>query len=100
VREAKEECGLDIEIIEDRPMDAVDNISIDQERRFKYHYVLLQFLARPRSGTLEPSSDVLDAKWVPLQEVEEYDLTRSFRAFFRKHRSELVTWENQNHRSM
>ena len=89
VREAKEECGLDIEIIEDRPMDAVDNISIDQERRFKYHYVLLQFLARPKGGTLEPSSDVLDAKWVPLEEVEEYDLTRSFRAFFRKHGNEL-----------
>lgn len=89
VREAREECGLDIEIIEDIPMDAVDNISIDKEGRFRYHYVLLQFLAHPKGGTLKPSSDVLDAKWVPLEEVEKYDLTKSFRAFFKKHRNEL-----------
>ena len=47
VREAKEECGLDIEIVVDRPMDEVDNISTDEEGKFRYHYVLLQFLARP-----------------------------------------------------
>jgi len=89
VREAKEECGLDIKIIEDRPMDAVDSIFIDKEGRFKYHYVLFQFLVHPKGGTLKPSSDVLDAKWVPLEEVEKYDLTKSFRVFFKKHRNEL-----------
>ena len=89
VREAKEESGLDIKIIEYRPVDAFDSISIDKEGRFKCHYVLLQFLAHPRGGILKPSSDVLDAKLVPLEEVEKYDLTRSFRAFFKKHRNEL-----------
>jgi len=89
VREAKEESGLDIQIIEERPMDAFDSISIDSEGHFKYHYVLLQFLSHPKGGTLKPSSDVLDAKWVPLEEVEKYDLTRSFRAFFKKHRNGL-----------
>ena len=89
MREAKEECGLDIEIIDDRPMDAVDGITVDKEGRLKYHYILLQFLAHPKGGILKPSSDVLDAKWVPLEEVEKYDLTRTFRAFFQKHQSEL-----------
>ena len=89
VREAKEESGLDIQIIEERPMDAVDSIFIDSEGHFKYHYILLQFLSYPKGGTLKPSSDVLDAKWVPLDEVEKYDLTKSFRAFFKKHRNEL-----------
>ena len=89
VREAKEECGLDIEIAVDRPMDEVDNITTDGEGRFRYHYVLLQFLARPKGGKLKPGGDVLDAKWIPLEEVETYELTKSFRSFFEKHRDEL-----------
>jgi 8-oxo-dGTP diphosphatase len=90
VREAEEECGLNIEIAVDRPMDVVDSISgKDEKGRLRYHYVLLQFLARPRGGKVNASSDVIDAKWVPLEEVETYELTDSFRSFFKKHRREL-----------
>jgi len=89
VREAKEETGLEVEIVVDRPLDAFDNIDIDEKGSFHYHYVLLQFLTRQKSGVLKPSSDALDAKWVPLEEVEKYDLTNSFRLFFKKHRNEL-----------
>ena len=89
VREAEEECGLNIEIAVDRPMDVVDSIRKDEKGRLRYHYVLLQFLARPEGGKLKASSDVLDAKWVPLEEVETYELTKSFRSFFKKHRQEL-----------
>lgn len=89
VREAKEECGLDIELFEDRPMDALDKMVPGEKGRLKYHYVLLQFLARPKGGTLKPTSDATEARWVPLEEVERYNLTDSFRAFFKKHRKEL-----------
>jgi 8-oxo-dGTP diphosphatase len=89
VREAEEECGLNIEIAVDRPMDVVDSIYRDDEGGFRFHYVLLQFLPRPQGGKLKASSDVLDAKWVPLEEVETYELTESFRSFFKKHRQEL-----------
>ncbi len=89
VREAKEECGLDIELFEDRPMDALDKMVPGEKGRLKYHYVLLQFLARPKGGTLKPTSDATEARWVPLEEVERYNLTGSFRAFFKKHRKKL-----------
>ena len=89
VREAKEETDLDVEIVVDRPLDAFDNIDIDEKGGLRYHYVLIQFLTRPKNGTLKPSSDVSDAKWVPLQEVERYDLTKPFRKFFTKHKDEL-----------
>ncbi len=88
VREVKEECGLGIEIAADRPLDVVDSITMG-ERGLRYHFVLLQFLARLKSGVLKPADDVLDAKWVPLEEVEKYDLTGSFREFFERHREEL-----------
>jgi 8-oxo-dGTP diphosphatase len=89
VREVGEECGLDIELVEDRPMDAYDILTLDESDHLLYHYILLQFLARPKDGVLEPTSDVTDARWVPLEEVENYDLTESVRSFFRKHRNEL-----------
>ena len=89
VREAKEETGLDVEIVIDRPLDAFDNIDIDEKGGLRYHYILMQFLTRLKSGTLKPSSDVVDAKWVPIEEIEKYDLTKPFRKFYTKHKSEL-----------
>jgi ADP-ribose pyrophosphatase len=89
VREAKEECGLDIEIVGDSPMDALDKMVPDEKRRLQYHFVLLQFLARPKEGTLKPTSDATEARWVPIEEVEKYDLTNSLRLFLKKHRKEL-----------
>ena len=89
VRETKEECGLDVELTRDAPMDEHDILKLDEKGRLWYHYVLLQFLARPICGVLEPTSDVTDARWVQFEEVENYDLAESVRCFFRKHRKEL-----------
>ena len=89
IREVKEECGLDVEIVLDRPLDAIDNITVSKDGSFKYHYVLLQFLVRLKGGVLRPASDVLDAKWVPFDKVKTYDLTKSFRSFFGKHQDKL-----------
>jgi len=89
VREAKEECGLDIELVGDSPMDALDKMVLDEKRRLQYHYILLQFLARPKGGTLKPTSDATEARWVPIEEVEKYNLTNSLRLFLKKHRKEL-----------
>ena len=89
VRETREECGLDVELVDDTPMDAYDILTSDEDGSLRYHYVLLQFLARPKQGKLEPTSDVTDARWVPLKEVETYDLAETVRSFFIKHRKEL-----------
>ncbi|MGD9131275.1 MAG: NUDIX hydrolase [Candidatus Bathyarchaeota archaeon] len=89
VREAREECGLDVELVDGAPMDVYDILKVGDGGRLRYHYVLLQFLARPKEGVLKPTSDVTDARWVTFEEVEKYDLTESVRLFFRKHRKEL-----------
>jgi len=89
IREAKEESGLDIEIIDDRPMDVFDSIITDERGRTKYHFTLLEFLAKPKGGTLKADEDAAEARWVPIEEVKEYDLTNSFRVFFEKHEEEL-----------
>jgi len=89
VREAKEESGLDIEIVDDRPLGVFDSIVTDERGRTKYHFTLLEFLAKPKGGSLKAAEDAADARWVPLDEVKKYDLTSSFRTFFEKHEDEL-----------
>ena len=89
VREAKEESGLDIELEACRPLDVIDNIIKDDKGWLQFHYVLLQFLARSKGGTLKPGGDVLDVQWVSVEDLKELDLTDSFRLFLQRHRGEL-----------
>ncbi|PVX26742.1 MAG: NUDIX hydrolase [Candidatus Bathyarchaeum sp.] len=89
VRETKEETGLDVELIRDAPMDAYDIFALDKQGRLWYHYVLLQFLVRPKQGVLKATSDVTDARWVSLEEAENYNLAESVRSFIKKHIKEL-----------
>ncbi len=87
VREVKEECGLDIEV--EGLMDVFDSITRDKKGRIQYQFVVVNFLAKIRGGILKNADDVLEARWVQLNEVEEYNLTNSFRAFFQKHHETL-----------
>ena len=87
IRETKEETGLDV----DNPslIDVVSNVDYDEQGKVKYHYVIIEYLVRVRAGTAEASSDAVELRWVPFGEVENYDLTASFRLFFRHNREEL-----------
>ncbi len=93
-REAKEESGLDIEIIGDRPLDVFDSIVTDENGRTKYDFTLVEFLAKPKGGSLNAADDAAEALWVPLNEVKTYDLTGSFRVFFEKHEAELKSFSS------
>jgi ADP-ribose pyrophosphatase YjhB (NUDIX family) len=87
VREVKEECGLDVEV--ERLVDVFDSITRDEKGRIRYQFVVVNFLAKIKGGNLKNADDVLEARWVPIDEVEKYNLTNSFRAFFKKHYEEL-----------
>ncbi len=86
-REVKEECGLDIEVT--RLMDVFDSITPDEKGRIQYQFVVVNFLANIKNGILKNADDVLEARWVPIDEVEKYNLTNSFREFFQKHYEKL-----------
>jgi mutator protein MutT len=88
IREVKEETGLDVEA--PHLIDIVDNISLDAKGKVKYHYVIIDYLVTVRGGLLKAASDADELKWVPFSEVEEYDLTKSFRDFFQQNRRKLA----------
>jgi 8-oxo-dGTP diphosphatase len=87
IRETKEEVGLDV----DNPnlVDVVSNVDLDDKSKVKYHYVIVEYLVHVKSGTAEASSDAMELRWVPFDQVEEYDLTASFRFFFRHNKERL-----------
>ena len=87
IREVKEETVL--EVYEPRLVDVINYISFDEKGGVIYHYVILDYLVTVKSGIPKAASDADALKWVPFNEVEEYDLTESFRLFFRRNRKKL-----------
>ena len=87
VREVLEETGLLVEII--RPIDVVETIIKDEDGRIRYHYVIIDYLARPVAGELRASSDALEARWVGFEEALKLDITNTLRRFLERHLDEL-----------
>ncbi len=72
-REVREECGVQIEVGE--VVEVRDAIVRDSEGRVRYHYVLVDVVARYVDGELTVGSDADDAGWVSEEELASYDLT-------------------------
>jgi mutator protein MutT len=87
IREVKEETGLDV--VEPQLVDVVDHINLGERGKVKYHFVIIDYLLTVKRGKPNAASDAAALKWVPFTEVEEYDLTESFRRFFQKNRKRL-----------
>jgi 8-oxo-dGTP diphosphatase len=87
VREVKEETGLDV--YEPRLVDVVNYVSYGERGAVIYHYVIVDYLVTVMRGKPKAASDAAALKWVPFNELEQYDLTESFRLFFERNRPQL-----------
>jgi ADP-ribose pyrophosphatase YjhB (NUDIX family) len=72
-REVFEETGLDVDVGE--VVEVFDRILLDPDARVRYHFVLIDYLCRPRGGTLAAGSDVADARWVRPADLPSFRLT-------------------------
>jgi len=75
MRETAEETGITVQVLE--MINAFDVIDIDDDGKVKYHYVLVDFLARPTGGVEKPSPEVTDMRWVEYDEAKSMDLTET-----------------------
>ncbi len=92
VREVKEETHLGVEKPE--LIDVVNNISVDGKGSIKYHFVIIDYFVKLKGGILvaeklEAADDAEELRWVRFDDVESYDLTKSFRDFFQRNRQRL-----------
>lgn len=92
IREVKEETGLDVE--EPEHIDVVDNVTKDENGEIQYHFVIVDYFVKLRGGTPKASSDADELRWVLFDQVEEYDLTKTFRDFFRRNRQRLEAFNS------
>ena len=81
-REVREECGIEIAMGE--MIDAIDLIQRDDAGRVQYHYVVIDFAAVYISGNLCAASDVLDARWVALRDLNTFALPAKTREVIEK----------------
>ncbi len=82
VREVREETGVEIE--EPRFLEVIDAITSDGDGRIRYHYTLVDFYARWRSGEPQADDDALEAMWVAPADLESLTLWEKTREIIRK----------------
>jgi ADP-ribose pyrophosphatase YjhB (NUDIX family) len=72
-REAREETGLAVEIVD--MLGVYERVIPGDDGRVRYHYVLIDFLCRPLSGDLKAASDAADVRWFTREELPALNLT-------------------------
>jgi 8-oxo-dGTP diphosphatase len=87
IREVKEETCLDV--VEPSLVDVVDDVELDEAGKVQYHFVIIDYHVKVKGGVPKAASDAGELRWVPFGEVETYDLTTSFRFFFKRNRRKL-----------
>lgn len=73
-REMLEETGLVVDV--GPVIEVFDRIMLDETRRVRYHFVLVDYLCWPVSGDLRAGSDVDDAAFAAPEELPRYGLTK------------------------
>ncbi|MBS7633999.1 NUDIX hydrolase [Candidatus Bathyarchaeota archaeon] len=83
-REVEEETGVAVEIGD--LLDVIENIVRDESGRVKFHYILVDFKAKPLSESIDitPSSEALEAGWFTPEEIRKLPLTQTARKLLRK----------------
>jgi 8-oxo-dGTP diphosphatase len=76
-REVREECSVDIKVGD--LITEFEYIERDCKGKVKYHYIVFDFKARYAGGELARASDALEARWVHLDRLHEYELTDKVR---------------------
>ena len=81
-REVMEETGIEISDIE--LIDVIDFVKKDENGDIEYHYNLIDYSASYYRGDLSPGDDAIEAKWVSLSDLEEYNLWSETKALLNK----------------
>jgi ADP-ribose pyrophosphatase YjhB (NUDIX family) len=85
VREVGEETGVTVRPT--RLLTVFDSIVRDEEDKIRYHYILCEYLCEAVEGEPRAATDVSDAMWAPLKDLESLDMTRSTRRFIERVRA-------------
>ena len=77
-REVREETGLDVDV--GPVVEVVDRIFRDDDGRVRHHYVLIDYLCRPRGGDLQAGTDASETVAADPASLDDYGLRPDTRA--------------------
>jgi ADP-ribose pyrophosphatase len=72
-REALEETGLEVRLGEVALV--LDHVGRDAVGRVQYHYIIIDYHAEPIGGELHPGTDVSEARWASLEDLDDLEMT-------------------------
>jgi len=72
-REVLEETGVRVRPV--RLVLAHDLVERDPDGRVRFHYAIMDILCEYEEGDPMPGSDAVNARWVPVRELHEYDVS-------------------------
>jgi len=78
IREIREETGLTVKI--EGLLDVQTDLHTDEDSRIEYHYVLVDYLARPVSGRLRLNFESSDFGWFTRGQLNRLAMSRGTRA--------------------
>jgi ADP-ribose pyrophosphatase YjhB (NUDIX family) len=84
-REVCEETSLDVMV--GPVVEVLDSIRRDAGGRVEYHYVIIDYACRVRTGgstAAAHGTDAADVRWVPIDELDQYRVTATAIAVIRK----------------
>jgi 8-oxo-dGTP diphosphatase len=87
-REILEETGLQVDVGEVAMV--LDHVVRDEAGEVRYHYIIVDYFARPVGGVLQPGSDVSDACWVGLDDLDGLEMTEKAGELARELLGEMV----------
>ncbi len=80
-REVREETGLEIEL--ERVLVVVDRIEHDADGRVLYHFIIIDYVARPVGGSLQAGDDADGVLWADLADLDRMQMTEPAREIAR-----------------
>ena len=72
-REVREECGIEVELTD--TIEVIQRVTRDEAQRVRFHYVIVDYLARWLSGEPRPSEEAAEVRWFRPEEFDALDMT-------------------------
>jgi len=72
VREAKEETGLDVEIVK------LVGVYSDPGRDPRGHVISIVYLCKPKTANIKAGSDAKEAQWIKIEEIKKGEIKLAF----------------------
>jgi len=81
-REVLEETGLEVQPL--GIFEVFERINRDRQGRIEYHYVLIDYLCRIKSGVPRPADDAARVEWIRRADLGRYLITEGTLAVIRR----------------